>query len=157
MAHIYQKHRRKHSQERGMGKIKKFIIFIAVIIAIPIIIMINNPKEKGLDDVINYNIENVDYLAINNELKTDKKENIKDLSKLLSQYRVKKMKESDWDSDVSKENGFFISIYSNGEPIILASIYENRLVLYNTGEYYEVLNGPIDMGWVDKVYSEVDQ
>lgn len=122
--------------------------------AIPIIIMINIPKDKGLDEVINYNIENFDYLVINNELKTDKKEHAEELSELLGHYQVKKMKDRDWDSDVSKENGFLITIYSNDEPILLASIYENRLVFYNDGEYYKVLNGPIDMGWLEKMYNK---
>lgn len=137
-----------------MRKIKKLIFFIAIIIAIPIIIIINNPKEEELDRIINYNIEEFDYLVINHELKTDQKKHAEEFSELLSQYRVKKMKSRDWDSDVSTENGFFITIYSDDNPIVLASIYENRLVFYNNGEYYKVLNGPIDMGWVNKMYNE---
>lgn len=139
-----------------MKKIRKITILIAVILAILIIITVNNYREKGLDDVISYDIANFNYLIINGDLKTDKKEYAKGLKKLLGQYRVKKMKDREWDSDVSKEKGVSITIYIKDKPI-MASIYEYRVVFYNDGDYYKVINGPINMDWVDKMYNEVGQ
>ncbi|WP_042143390.1 hypothetical protein [Paucisalibacillus sp. EB02] len=139
--------------KKGLGNGKYFKIFITVIIIVPILLftfmIFNDYREKGLEDVIGFNTANVDYIIINDDVKTDKMEHAEALKDFLSQYRVKKMKDREWDGDVSNEKGFRITIYSNGKPIS-ASIYENHLHYKNSGEYYKVLNGPIDMEWIEE-------
>lgn len=131
-------------------------IFIAIMVILPSTLIFNHYKVKDLDDVINYKLAHFDYLMINHDLNTDKKEHAEEFKEFLGQYQVKKMKDREWDSDVSDETGFSITIYSKGKPI-LASIYENRVVFYNKGNYYKVVNGPIDMDWVDKMYNEASK
>ncbi|GLO65249.1 hypothetical protein MACH08_10330 [Oceanobacillus kimchii] len=66
----------------------------------------------------------------------------------LSQYQVKKINDRDWNSDVSKETGFMIEIRTENE-VVMASIYENQLMsINNNGDYYKVVNGPIEIRWV---------
>ena len=131
----------------------KSLIIIVLIIAISIIIVINNNSEKNLDDVVSYDTKDFDYLLINHDIRTDKKEHAEELNVLLSKYRVKKMKVREWDSAISREKGYSITISANGKPIT-ASIYENRLVFINNGNFYKVVNGPIDMDWFDKIYNK---
>lgn len=108
-------------------------------------------REKGLDNVISYDTTNFDYIEIDHRWKTDKQERAEELINFLSQSS-KKIKNYEWDSDVSKEKGFTATIYTKGKPVI-ASIYENRLVYYNDGAYYKVTKWPIDMGWLEKIFN----
>lgn len=114
----------------------------------------NDNREKGLNDVISYDIKNFESLIFNEgvgqfEWRTDKEEHAEKLIDFLSRYRVKKMKDYEWDSNVSNEEGFQVTIYSKGKPI-MASIYEHRVHYYNDGDYYKVVNGPIDVGYIEK-------
>lgn len=142
---------------KGLGRSKKINILIAVMILLPILLFslyrYNDYSEKKLDEVISMNTNNMDYVIINDEWISDNKEHIEALTVFLSQYDVKKMEDHEWDSDVSNERGIRITIYSKGNPVG-ASIYENRLLYYNSGDYYQVINGPIDMNWVEKMYKE---
>ncbi|MEB1809082.1 MAG: hypothetical protein LPK26_17650 [Bacillaceae bacterium] len=63
------------------------------------------------------------------------------------------MNDNEWDSDVSEEEGFMLTIYAKNKPI-MASIYERRVHFLNEGKYYNVLNGPIDMDWVKNFIKE---
>ncbi|WP_047982462.1 hypothetical protein [Ornithinibacillus contaminans] len=149
----------KYSLRKGLDKDKTVKIFIPIMIAVPIILisiyLVDDYREKGLEDVISFNSSNIDYILVNDNLQTDSKEQADSLQEFLSQYQVKKMKNDEWNSDVSNEKGFRITIHSNDKPIG-ASIYENRLVSYNSGDYYKVVNGPIDMDWVEEMMEEID-
>ena len=116
-------------------------------------------REKELNDVISYNsseFKSMDFKFQGDESwKTNESENVEELIEFLGQYEVKKMRNSWWDGDVSKEKGFDISIYSKDNRI-MASIYENRLLFFGNGDAYKVLNGPIDMDWVQE-YNERNQ
>lgn len=105
-------------------------------------------REKGLDDLITYKASNFKTMEINFDWRTEEKEPVEELMEFLGQYRVKKMKDSEWDSNVSGEKGFQLMIYSKGKTTG-ASIYENRILSFNHTSYYKVLNGPIDMEWID--------
>ncbi|KGR79038.1 hypothetical protein [Ureibacillus manganicus] len=148
----------KISLRLGLEKRRNFIIFLAIIVMIPIMMIFNENREKDLDEVIQFQTKNVDYIIIGNEFenRTVQEKHAVELKELLNQYRVKKMKDSEWDPDVSKEKGYYITIYSKGKPII-ASIYENRILSVNRGNYYHVLNGPIDLTWFDELYEELRQ
>lgn len=109
----------------------------------------DNHREKGLDDLFAYKNSNSEVqLFILPEWRTEDMEPVEELMGFLSQYRVKKMKDSEWDSNVSGEKGFGFMIYSKGKGTG-ASIYGSRLMPYNNPSYYEVLNGPIDMEWIE--------
>ena len=72
----------------------------------------------------------------------------RDLLTFLAQYDIKKMPDQQWDSDVSKEKGFQLYVYTNNDKLYMAHIYENRMIYINDGNYYAVTNGPIDVDWV---------
>lgn len=74
-----------------------------------------------------------------------------ELMDFLSQYSVKKMKSSDWDTDVSNEDGFYLVVYGENPSVI--GIFEERLIADDA--YYELVNGPIDMEWVEGYMSEI--
>ncbi|WP_017795937.1 hypothetical protein [Oceanobacillus kimchii] len=79
---------------------------------------------------------------------TEDHQAVKKMVEFLSQYQVKKINDRDWNSDVSKETGFMIEIRTENE-VVMASIYENQLMsINNNGDYYKVVNGPIEIRWV---------
>ncbi|HEY4600479.1 MAG TPA: hypothetical protein VIG73_04230 [Cerasibacillus sp.] len=45
-----------------------------------------------------------------------------------------------------------MTIFLNGKPNMI-SINENRVLLYRSGGY-KVVNGPIDMDWVEKCHEK---
>lgn len=108
-------------------------------------------KEKSLIQVASFDPEDVDYLEINigwdYKNTGDYVEDAKKLHDFLSQYKVKKMRYSEWDNDVSKEKGFVFTVETNNNRLS-ASVYENRMIIYSDGGYYSVTNGPIDMEWI---------
>ncbi|MDE5415257.1 hypothetical protein [Alkalihalobacterium chitinilyticum] len=139
-------------------KRKWFLIIGLVIIIFFSINIFNDYRAKGLDDLISFNSTDFDSFVFNEghehlEVRTDKKEHAEKLDDFLSQYRVKRMNDNEWDSDVSEEEGFMLTIYSKNKPI-MASIYERRVHFLNEGKYYNVLNGPIDMDWVNNYIQE---
>lgn len=134
---------------------RKWFLAIGVVIIIFFSVKhFNDFREKDLDDVIHYDISNVESFSISGltgkyEWRTDQKAHAEELKDFLSNYRVKRMKDHEWDSDVSKEDGFTLAIYSKDKEIpIEASIYEKRLLFYNEGEYYQVVNDRIDVDWI---------
>ncbi len=116
----------------------------------------NDNREKGMDDLINYNIKDFEAVLINQDTISYKKEHAEQLVEFMSEYRVKKMKDSEWDSNVSKVKGFDVTFISKkGNPVI-AHIYENRLIFLNGGDYYHIVNGPIDTAWVEEFTKEFE-
>ncbi|MFC5603528.1 hypothetical protein [Sporosarcina koreensis] len=110
-------------------------------------------REKGLDELFIYQASNYNALVFMfPDWRTEEMEPVEELMEFLSQYRVKKMSDSEWDAEwdrnVTGEKGFSFMIYSNDKGTG-ASIYKNRLMSYNNPSYYKVLNGPIDMKWVE--------
>lgn len=149
----------KYSLSKGLEKDRNYKIFVSIFVVVPItllsIIIVNDHREKGLDEVISFNSTKFTSFEFESNpydsWKTDEQEPVEELIGFLSQYRVKKMKDAEWDSNVSKEKGFRITIFSKDE-VMFAYIYENR-ALFLKGGYYNVVNGPIDMEWVEKYAS----
>lgn len=130
-----------------------FIIFSTLLILIPVAIfslnVINENKEKPLDSLFGYNSANFESMII--KLSSDEVYETKDAADadefidFLSQYSIKKMRDSEWDGDVSNENGILITFYkSNRDTPIMLNLYENRIHLL-VGDYYNVTNTPIDI------------
>lgn len=151
-----------YAQSKELKNSKSFKLFIIVMMAIPITLffakIMNEYKEKNLDDVINYQstaFNDFEFKFIGDhydEWKTNEQETVEELIEFLSQYRVKKMKDDEWDSDVSQEKGFYMTIFLDGKPNMI-SIYEDRVLLYRSGGY-KVVNGPIDIDWVEKYHEK---
>ncbi len=107
-------------------------------------------REKRLDELFSYQTSNFVAMNFNYEgWRTEETEPVEELLEFLSQYRVKKMKDSEWDQNVSMERGFGFLIFPKKGKGSGASIHPNRLMLFNKPGYYKVLNGPIDMEWID--------
>ncbi|MDV2580918.1 hypothetical protein [Alkalibacillus haloalkaliphilus] len=149
----------------GTEKVLKYAIskgkaLTLLLMATPVLIIslyfYNEYREKSLDQVISYDEDDIHALVFHEgheeEWRTDEREHADKLNEFLSQYQVKRVRHRDWDSDVSNENGFRITIYSDGRPI-LASVYEERMLDVGTGPY-KVVNGPIDIEWVENFIEE---
>jgi hypothetical protein len=106
-------------------------------------------RQKGLDGLFTFQTSNFKAMKFGFDgWSTDETEPVEELMEFLSQYRVKKLKDSEWDSNVSGEKGFDFMIHSKGK-MTGAYILENRVQPYNRSSYYKILNGPVDMEWID--------
>lgn len=109
----------------------------------------NEYKEKGLVEAMDYDEDSFEmfifYPGQNIEWRTTNQDHVDELMDFLSQYDVKRMKQRDWDSDVSNERGVSFDIVNSDRPI-MAYIMEERLRI-NT-EYYSLVNGSIDIDWI---------
>ncbi|WP_188205592.1 hypothetical protein [Alkalibacillus aidingensis] len=144
---------------------KRFkMIFVTVVVVIPVTLfaldIYHEYREKDLDYAINFNLENVQSLAFYEgtqfEWRTDDEEHVEELIEFLSQYRVKRMSHGEWDGDVSKERGFRFTIHTIKKPIIMTSVYEERVLDLGSGPY-RVVNGPVDVDWVERFVEEHQQ
>lgn len=107
-------------------------------------------REKSLVDLISYQPSSFTMMTAFgiSDWRTEELEAVEELKGFLSKYRVKKIRDSEWDSNVSGEEGFSFMIHMEGKSTG-ASIYESRILSYNKSSYYKVLNGPIDMEWIE--------
>ncbi|MFD1030274.1 hypothetical protein [Metaplanococcus flavidus] len=132
----------------------KFVLAFIVILPLALIAfsLFDEFGEKNLTKALSYvpgDVETVEFMSDGNAgvWQNSSKEAAAELHDFFGQYEVKKMSDSDWDSDVSKETGLMLTLHMKNH-IIIAYIYENRMHLLNDGNYYSVMNGPIDMEWV---------
>lgn len=150
-----------YSLDLGLDQRKPFVIFVTIVIIVPAslftISKINEYKVKGLDHVIRYDVQDVHSIILNEgiedgEWKTKDETFMDKLNTFLGQYKVKKINEQEWDEKEIIGNGFTLSVYTEKgfQGALVASIYQNGLLFYNDGSYYEVINGPVDIEWIEK-------
>ena len=133
---------------------KRGLFVVASIIVIFIAYNIyDEHREKALDELIGFSPTNFHMMEFNydSHLRVEDRMKAEELMDFLSQYSVKKMKSSDWDTDVSNEDGFYLVVYGENPSVI--GIFEKRLIADDA--YYELVNGPIDMEWVEGYMSEI--
>ena len=134
---------------------KKSILLIASIV---IILLFSFKKyldyqEKNLGDINSLDLEKIEGMTFKldgfEEWRTDDKKLIEEMLSFLENYEVKKIQNRDWDSDVSKETSFRVEFYEK-ERITHMVIHEDRMnVMGKTSGYYKILNGPIDLEWIE--------
>src|SRR5690625_8048322 len=79
------------------------------------------------------------------EWQTDDRKLIGEMLTFLETYEVKKMKNHDWDNDVSKETSFTVEFHEKSSITYMA-VHEDRMnVMGKTNGYYNILNGPVDL------------
>ncbi|TYS63532.1 hypothetical protein FZC76_20160 [Sutcliffiella horikoshii] len=118
----------------------------------------NDYRQRSLDDLINFNqrdfyslgfIKDRELVPDNRayEWMTEEKEPVVELMEFLSQYRIKKVSEDTFIEKINSEERFEFTInHSKANPAIVW-VLENRVHIL-VGNYYEVVNGPIDMEWI---------
>lgn len=149
----------KFIMHNKIDKKSSFKFIIAIIIILPIglvaITNYNEYKVKNLENILRFDPTKVESMSFifdgNIAWENSDVEASKELYNFLSQYKVKKMRNNEWDGDVSKETGFIFTA-STKSAIIIVSVFENRLMRSDAGHYL-VTNGPIDMEWIVK-YNE---
>lgn len=136
-------------------KSKKWYTFMAVSIAVItsasfVFSLYDEYRVKSLDHAFDFQTEKALHLQVDlaGEMYIiEDKEAMAEWKTFLNQYDVKKMNNREWDSDLSNEQGFVVSlIFDNNWTG--GSVYENRLINYGDMDYYQVLNGPVDIAWV---------
>lgn len=142
-----------------MKKNNFIILVVGILLVFYIYSKYNEYKEKNLGDLFTYNessFESLEFEYIGHDAwSANEKQPMEELMEFLSQYQVKKMKDSEWDPDLSGEKGFWTIIRYDKERLTMASIHEGRLIFSN--EYYKVVNGPIDMNWVESFNKRYNQ
>lgn len=137
-------------------KFKYLIIGVIALVIFFSLKIINDYREKNLVDLVSY--KPTDFLSLGiivdkSAVPEDKafewfakdKEPTDELLEFLGQYRVKKINEEEFNQSLNKGGEFTIS-HSKVNPAI-ALLLENNVHIY-VGDYYKVVNGPIDMEWL---------
>ncbi|CEG25746.1 hypothetical protein [Bacillus sp. B-jedd] len=144
---------------------KKFrfaLIGVGVLLIFLSVMIINDHRERNLGDLVKY--KQGDFLMLgftqggipegkafswNNK----DEEPADELIEFLSKYHVKRISKDEYPvyfgSDIDMFH--FTITHRNANPVIM-DVLEDKVHFY-VGDYYEVLNGPIDMEWVAK-YNE---
>lgn len=144
---------------------RKFVLIISIL-AIAIFFslkIINEHRERNLADLIKYkpnDFQSLGYVSDTSEMTegsgyewlTQDKNPAEELIEFLSKYQVKKIDEEEYHEDVndSATVEFIIShVKANSS---MAWVSENNIHIF-VGDYYKVVNGPVDMKWLKK-YNE---
>lgn len=107
-------------------------------------------RVKSLDSVFPFNPEETIHLELElggDVYRFEDEKAMAEWKTFLGQYDVKKMNDREWDSNVSQETGFLMRIVLD-DHWTGGSIYEHRILSFDKGPYYELVNDPIDMEWV---------
>lgn len=133
--------------------------------------LVNDYRERNLADLINYKQTDFNSLGFtadwnniqaNNayEWFTNDKEPADELLEFLSHYRVKKIKEKEFNRNLYKEDVFgefeFTISHTKANPA-LVWVFENNVHILGKN-YYKLVNGPVDIEWIKKYndkYKEV--
>ncbi|MGE8203301.1 hypothetical protein ACQKP0_01875 [Heyndrickxia sp. NPDC080065] len=148
---------RQQYKKMGHSSLIKFNI----VALIPIIVIFsfnywNDYRERNLTELIRYNPQDFLSIRFTNNITSDHlsewwtkdREATDELIEYLSQFRVKRVKENEFAKlDTHKMFEFTITHVHSNPAIVYAK--ENFIHIL-VGDYYQVLNGPIDMEWIDK-------
>lgn len=116
-------------------------------------------RVKSLDSAFDFHPEKAQHLQFDlagDMYVIEDKQALAEWKTFLNQYDVKKMSDREWDADVSNEQHFMISIVFDNHWTG-GSVSENRLINFGDMDYYEVVNGPIDMKWVNNFIEKYQQ
>ncbi|MCM3743305.1 hypothetical protein M3193_04060 [Sporosarcina luteola] len=127
---------------------KKTVIYLIIgVLAIGfLLVKYIEYKEKSLDELFT-NVKSFSFESHNDDDRwtTDKREAIDELKMFLSQYQVKKMKDPKG-IVYSAEAVLWMNIHTKNKTLMVF-FDKDRIHLPGIG-YYNVLNGPIDKGWL---------
>lgn len=143
----------------GWLKENRNLIRGAVLLVLLVVHVIDENREKNLSNLLDFDMKGFESMSINTgegeefDWITDDREHAEALTDFLGQYDVKRMKDSEWNHDVSKEDGFEVFLKAKGETTI-AFIYESRIHFLNDRNYYIVLNEPVDIEWMRRYIEE---
>lgn len=133
---------------------------IAVITSASLVFSIYDEyRLKSLDSAFDFHPEKALHLQFDlagDMYIIDDKQALAEWKIFLNQYDVKKMNDREWDADVSNEQHFMISIFFDNHWTG-GSVSENRLINFGDMDYYEVVNGPIDMEWVQTFIEKYEE
>lgn len=142
---------------------KKIIVFsvISLLLVVFIFSKYNNyieNREKNLGELF-HDVDGFNYLVFElrdgglyDPWRTDNEQAWEELTEFLSKYQIKKMTDEEWNSIRPKGISFEMSLYSENKVIRSSSFYEERLYINDSvnDSAYRVINGPIDMEWIQK-------
>ncbi|WP_078380678.1 hypothetical protein [Sutcliffiella halmapala] len=142
-----------------MYRNKRKYIWIVIIASIIFFSLktFNDYRERNLDELISYKPKDFYPFAFTKDREkvpndrgyewwTDEQETTEELLKFLAQYRVKRINEETYNVHLNSESFEFIISHSKANPAIV-QVMSNNVHIF-VGNYYEVLNGPIDMEWI---------
>lgn len=143
----------------------RFLIYTIIIFTLIFTFKtINEYRERNFADLINYKSkdnyllsftkdrENIAH-GIGAEWWTNKKEPTNELIEFLSQYQVKKVNEETFKkhafSYLNKKETFEFTITHMKKNPVIVFVSEDYAHIF-VGDYYKIINGPIDMKWIKK-------
>lgn len=149
--------------KRQWKKTGTYRTILAGMVLVPVLLIsasiYNEYRVKSLESVFDFHPEKAQHLQFDlagDMYVIEDKQALAEWKTFLNQYDVKKMSDREWDADVSNEQHFMISIVLDNHWTG-GSVSENRLINFGDMDYYEVVNGPIDMKWVNNFIEKYQQ
>lgn len=160
VARVFARKFERVTTEKAKSKYTFVAVGIAVITSASLVFSIYDEyRVKSLDSAFDFHPEKALHLQFDlagDMYVIEDKQAIAEWKTFLNQYDVKKMSDREWDADISNEQHFMISIFFDNHWTG-GSVSENRLINFGDMDYYEVVNGPIDMEWVNNFIEKYQQ
>lgn len=141
---------------------KSYIIGIVVIGLLLSFKSFYDHRERNLADEIRYDQSDYKSLTVikdvpenedKNDWITSDVEPTEELINFLSQYDVKKVNKDQSNENTNGDMRFVFAIFNYREDAKLVGVSENKVTI--DGEvYFKVVNGPIDMDWINSYYEK---
>jgi len=142
-------------------KDKKLKIITTGTIVLAIIISLkfyNDYREKSLNSALHYKPNDFYSLGVLMDLRkvpqdrayewfTLDQEPADELFEFLSQYRVKKISEDEFNEYLNKGDKFEFTINHGKAKPLMVWILDGHIQSF-VGKHYEIVNGPVDMAWI---------
>lgn len=127
------------------------ITFIMIPILIIGMVLHNEFKEKSLSQAIDFDQDDFELLIFHPrssfQFHTDQVDAADELIEFLDQYKVKRIRERDWDFNFSDEKAISFDLLID-DGAIMADIMEERLRINQ--KPYILTNGPVDIDWIER-------
>ncbi|SOC41539.1 hypothetical protein [Ureibacillus acetophenoni] len=146
---------------------KSYIIGIVVIGLLLSFKSFYDHRERNLADELKYDQKDYESLTAiktvleeedHNDWVTSDIEPMEELISFLSQYDVKKVNETQFNEIANDDLRFVFAIYNFREKSKFVGVSENTVTLdevIGRGKiYFKVVNGPIDMEWINSYYEK---
>ncbi|MFF2755278.1 hypothetical protein ACFVR1_16180 [Psychrobacillus sp. NPDC058041] len=123
----------------------------------------NDYRERALDDLIRLKKSDFIGFSFTNSVvpipdeqadgwRTEDLEPVDELLNFLSQYRVKRQRENFFDPNYEGKRFSFTIHHGKSNPTMV-TVEEDYVHIYS-GDYYKVVNGPIDTDWLNAYYEK---
>lgn len=129
---------------------------LLIMIGITVLLLISDYRKKELSKLINFEVTDIEYLEIDEKKVVISPKQGEELLELLGDYQVKRLRDRNWYHiyNNSQNHTYRVFIHLKNDKHIIFYFKENLLEFVNKDKRYEIINGPMDTEWFDRILNE---